>query len=332
MDATQLSIKQRPSRSRQLLLENGADVAGGNNNAWTPLNSASYNGHLEIVKLLLEKGAEVTGANKDGWTLLLRSASNNGHLEIFKLLLESVSDVNSLDGHYGSILHVFAFKGYTDLLRLAYNKYHANRSLTEYHGRTPLQLASRGGHFDTFQYLISLGLDPSTRDEKGEGLLHYAASGGSLQILNAVLKNVLVSSLQRGYWSPIHWACRAGNPNVIERLINEGLRSECISISQPEGQWSPISIAIFHGNEKMLEELSTSCRSLLDVGLHSVRLRGIRHGSYWCNGCFHDIYGPRFHCRTCPNFDYCFMCKPFLDHIHKDHEWDYVESHFKPSA
>lgn len=78
-----------------------------------------------------------------------------------------------------------------------------------------------------------------------------------------------------------------GNPEVVERLIKEGLRSECVTTPRLEGQWSPISFAIFHGNEKMPEELSTTCRSLLDTGADTVRLHGTHRDGYWCNGCFH---------------------------------------------
>ena len=54
---------------------------------WTPINTASSNGHIEVVKLLLEKGADITIASDSGWTPL-NSASDNGHLAVVKLLLE----------------------------------------------------------------------------------------------------------------------------------------------------------------------------------------------------------------------------------------------------
>ncbi|KAF2182389.1 ankyrin, partial [Zopfia rhizophila CBS 207.26] len=132
------------------------------------------------------------------------------------------SDVNSLHGPYSSFLHFLTLKGYTDLLRLVDDKYNANLPLVNSHGRTLLQLAARGGHIDAFQYFISLGLNSRAKDAKGDSLLHYASSGGSLQIVNAVLDEGPMLPWQSGYWSPLHCACRTGNPKVVERLIKEG--------------------------------------------------------------------------------------------------------------
>lgn len=52
---------------------------------WTPLHSASAEGHLEAVKLLLDKGADINIIDDKGWTPL-QFASAKGHLEIIKLL------------------------------------------------------------------------------------------------------------------------------------------------------------------------------------------------------------------------------------------------------
>jgi len=126
-----------------------------------------------------------------------------------------------------------------------------------------------------------------TEDVKGDGLLSYASSGGSLDILDELLKGCLTTSPQNGNWSPLHWACRAGKSDIVERLIKEGFRSESVTVSQSEGSWDPVSIAIFHGNEKMLDELSAHCRSELFRGVDAVQSAGKRHGGYSCDGCFH---------------------------------------------
>jgi ankyrin repeat protein len=275
----------------KLLLDSGADVNTQGGRYGNMLQAASARGHERIVKLLLDRGTDVN-AHGGSYGNALTAAAAGGHERIVKLLLDKGANVNCLGGWYGSFLNILAFQGYTHLLRLVYEQYHAIRNLVDSHGRTALQLAARNGHIDTFKYLISLGLDPETEDAKGDRLLHYASSGSSLQVLNVVLEESPTSSPQSGHWTPLHWACRTGNPDVVERLIKEGLRSECVTLRQPEGQWSPISIAIFHGNGKILEGLSASCRSLLSAGAdlsaaNTVQFSGKRHGGYWCNGCFH---------------------------------------------
>jgi ankyrin repeat protein len=43
----------------KLLLEHGADITVVNADGWKPLNAASNNGYVEVVKMLLEKGADM---------------------------------------------------------------------------------------------------------------------------------------------------------------------------------------------------------------------------------------------------------------------------------
>ena len=40
-----------------------------------------------------------------------------------------------------------------------------------------------------------------------------------------------------------------------------------------------------------------------------------------------DIYGPRFKCSECNDFDYCFMCKYTSEQkgLHPDHGWKCIE-------
>jgi ankyrin repeat protein len=270
----------------KLLLEKGADITVPAVNSWTPLFGAACKGSVEVVKLLLDKGADITGLDEYGSTLLL-VAARSGHPEVVELLLNSHADVNAPVASYGSLLNLLAFKGHTDIFRTAHLHYHADIQLKNPYGRTALHLAARGGHIDTFQHVMSLGLEPLAEDANGDGLIRYASSGGSLEVLNAVLDTGLKYLSRSGHWSPLHWACRTGKHEVVERLANEGLRSKYVHISHPEGQWSPISVAIFHGNEEMLQKLSVSCRSLLGLENDVVQSNGKRHENLYCDGCFH---------------------------------------------
>ena len=69
----------------KLLLAKGADV-NAKGDVWTPLMSASYNGHAEIVGLLLEKGADIKFQDRAGFNAL-HYAKEKGHKEVEQLLL-----------------------------------------------------------------------------------------------------------------------------------------------------------------------------------------------------------------------------------------------------
>ena len=269
----------------KLLLDKGADPNTHFGFWGNALIAALDWGNEQIVKLLLDNGADINAHGHFGNAL--GAAGGSGRVEVVKLLLEAGADPKSFDCVYGSFLNFLAFKGHTELLRLIYDQYYGTPGLLDSHGRTPLQLAARGGRLNAFQYLLSLGFDPAVTDEKGENLLHYASSGGSLDILNAVLHMDCVSHTKSEHWSPIHWACRNGNVLLVERLIKKGIQSDSVTVPKPEGQWSPISIAIFHGEGEMLKELSEHSMSLLDTGEDAVRLHGVPDANSVCDGCFH---------------------------------------------
>jgi len=63
------------------------DINVQNQFCTTPLQWASYNGALEVVRLLLEQGADVEAKDEDGKTAL-QQAGDRGHDEIVKLLRE----------------------------------------------------------------------------------------------------------------------------------------------------------------------------------------------------------------------------------------------------
>ena len=57
-------------------------------------------------------------------------------------------------------------------------------------GRTPLLEAASSGNKVVFMRLLSLGADPTIRDNGQMGIMHCAAQGGSLEIFNAVVNNI----------------------------------------------------------------------------------------------------------------------------------------------
>jgi len=62
-----------------------SDVNVKNNDGWTPLHSAAYYGHFEIVKYLVEHGADIIAKNNDGLTPL-QCAESKDNEEIVEYL------------------------------------------------------------------------------------------------------------------------------------------------------------------------------------------------------------------------------------------------------
>jgi ankyrin repeat protein len=282
------------------LLDHDADVNIQGGQHVNALQAACKFNNVEVVKLLLKKNARMTGCSDDGATAL-NIAVTKGRVEIVELLLESGahSSANGLDPQFGTIMNLLAFHGYTDFIRFSHEKTNADLFLKEPYGRTPLLLAARGGHIDTFQYLIEQGLDPFATDVKRDGLICYAAGSGLTEMFEAVfntfqttkkLKSAdnLCTLSESSYWSPLHWACRAGNFELLEQLVKKGIRGRCVTTTQPQGDWSPLDVARYHGNEEMLKRLSASCLSILDAGGSVTRSCGKSRGeTYMCGLCLH---------------------------------------------
>ena len=59
-----------------------------NEDKYTPLHRASFNGHHEVVRLLIDKGASVDAIDNGGWTPL-HCAAYSSHLETARLLVHA---------------------------------------------------------------------------------------------------------------------------------------------------------------------------------------------------------------------------------------------------
>ena len=87
-NATRLCSIILPERD-SIFLNIGVNPNFQDEDGWTALNHASYNGHLDVVcilcVILLENKADVNLQNKRGWTALTY-ASISEHLDIVKIL------------------------------------------------------------------------------------------------------------------------------------------------------------------------------------------------------------------------------------------------------
>jgi ankyrin repeat protein len=132
----------------------------------TPLNVASSNGHLEVVKLLLEKGADPVVQDKSGDLLYITAL--NGHFEIVKLVLENTDD-RVLDNHQTfskNTLIAASYGGHKEIAMFLLDKGVSVDAHGEEHG-TALQAAILTCSIPLVRLLLDRGADPAARDKHG---------------------------------------------------------------------------------------------------------------------------------------------------------------------
>jgi ankyrin repeat protein len=247
------------SEAVELLLERGADVYRQDTRFVSrALKLACTRKKRRTIRLLLSKGAGMYVASQV-WELFRHFARR----KIAETLLEGayIAIRSNVPRSYGTLVNFCARLGYTNLLRFIYENYETEIHVPDAYGRTPLHLAAEGGHMETFEYLITLGAEPTVLDAKGDGILYYAVVGHNLEIVSAILNKKLGSERFSIHLSPLHWTFRVGHAKMVELSLDKGLLSHFIATDKLEGEWSPLDVATCAG--EMLERLAAASRSPL---------------------------------------------------------------------
>ncbi|XP_030840970.1 ankyrin-3-like [Strongylocentrotus purpuratus] len=110
----------------------------------TPLLTACYHGHRDLVKTLLKIGADITSVNDFHRSALMLAAMNN-HVETMSILIENNCDIHALDKNKNSALHLCIDAGHIGPANLLIRA-GADQSASNNEGFTPLELAIDGDH------------------------------------------------------------------------------------------------------------------------------------------------------------------------------------------
>lgn len=93
-----------------LLRSDSQLVCSTDEDMYTPLHRASYNGHVEVLKILLTNGADINARTLDGWQPF-HCACRWDNLEAAKLLLSLGADKHSVTNGNNTALHLAASNG-----------------------------------------------------------------------------------------------------------------------------------------------------------------------------------------------------------------------------
>ncbi|KAH9985146.1 hypothetical protein BJV77DRAFT_1071565 [Russula vinacea] len=169
-----------------IIYAHGEDVNAKSGYHETPLRAASYNRHMDVVRVLLDHGANVNTIDKKNTPL--SSAYDGKHLEIMRLLLEHGADADALHRCNDLVLHQASIDGQAEVVHLLL-RHNADVNARGEYDWTPLQCASFFGHTKVVQLLLDLngfreivqlllehGADVNIRDPDGEDHTPYQAA------------------------------------------------------------------------------------------------------------------------------------------------------------
>lgn len=137
------------------LLELGADLKKSLNRSFAlhyavrnVFKKGCSNGYYEVLEYLLKNGADIDQQDENGKTLL-HEAANAGNRRLVKLLLDNGADVGIKDKDNNGVLHFASKRDDNKLLKLLMDTGRLNVNISNNHGSTPLHVATRYLSFDS---------------------------------------------------------------------------------------------------------------------------------------------------------------------------------------
>ncbi|KAF2306897.1 hypothetical protein GH714_022396 [Hevea brasiliensis] len=93
-DSLCIAARKGEVRTMLKLIENGANINGGDPHGWTALHRAAFKGKVDAVRALLDKGLDIDAKDEDGYTAL-HCAVESGHADVIELLLKKGTDAEA---------------------------------------------------------------------------------------------------------------------------------------------------------------------------------------------------------------------------------------------
>ena len=205
----------------RILLGKGADIHLVTAEKDTPLHLAAQAGRVEAVRLLAGRGADLERANGYGRTPLVLAARERGGAAVIEALLDLGAKIDAADKSGDTALTLAAWRGTADVVSLLMKR-NATVPISGEKGVQLLRRAVSKTLPDLFARMAWMGAD-LTIEQGGLTLLHAAAEGGSVPIVETLLsKGLDVNRRDANGWTPLLFAVDARRPAVIDLLLARG--------------------------------------------------------------------------------------------------------------
>lgn len=100
-------------------------------------------------------------------------------------------------------------------------------------GMNPVQFAYMSWQPEVIDVLKEFGANPHIRNSKGQNLLHLAAMGSKEFVFKQAIKEEVEIDAQDTYKNtPMHYAARAANLEILRILLEKGARKDIANIEE----------------------------------------------------------------------------------------------------
>ncbi|TGJ85175.1 hypothetical protein E0Z10_g3603 [Xylaria hypoxylon] len=343
------------------LLEQGADP----NNAGRdlghkegPLLRACRDCDYTIAKMLIDHGADI---NQDcisgfGTPLMAACLPYSKYLEdtdkLAQYLLELNVDVNAKSRYVGSPLAAAALSSRPNIVRALLAK-GALYDMEDDLKRKPIHFAAINGE-ENFRIIEEVGGKVAEIDVLGRSVLHYAAQGGRLRVVERIfelLPDLDIDTRDVDGWTALCWVARgttswvsedrASEPTdpvgVVRYLLERGAdRSAECKIG--DEIWTPLQIAYYTGASDEITALlkpgpesgsrSDDATETVEGADNLTRRKGKVVKGVTCDACLWEMRGIYQLCKVCGDYALCPKCWAHCDLVHvfeSPHEFEAVD-------
>jgi len=233
-----IRVSQRPADEDLLLgsmrgeikkirkaLSAGAAVTLTNVRGLTPLHLAAGSSgpdSIEVAQMLISSRAELHIRDGNGWTCL-HHACRNGRTEMVKHLLKLTAEPGMLTSDSRSVLMLATMEGKVELVReLLKWRGAVGRMLSDkdFTGCTALHYAARGGDLEVVTALVNKSAKINAKDSDGRDSLMWACIHCRLLCVKFLLKKHADLQLKcKNHNTPLMYACMAGSDAIATWLL-----------------------------------------------------------------------------------------------------------------
>ncbi len=232
------------------LLDNGADIEGGDSINGKAVVHACVAAHPNILHYLLENGANVNAVNNNGETalhILCRDAKRWG----------SATITQTIDGVSTQIENP-RFKQHSEIFQILLEN-GADVNLETNYGFSPLHFAAESDTDTFIPPLVAQGADVNKANGKLFTPLHGACDKGNINAVKTLIEaGANVNVVDEDGFTPLLGAVMANNYELAEYLLRQGASKEAkakIAYGKVAVGDTPLSLAEKIGSPLMIELL-----------------------------------------------------------------------------